>query len=276
MLFFATVYVRNSIYHSSMPRYKLTIAYDGTNFHGWQKQEPPDREPLRTVQGVIEEAVRATVRNPHVKLQGASRTDAGVHAIGQVAAFTSETKIPTERLALAISSRLPDDVQVRDAKIVADSFDPISDCERKCYQFTIAHAGMSRLELRQTPPLFDRHYVYSTFHALDIVRMNTAAKQLIGENDFASFAQINHGRESTIREIYDCSVTAMQDDRCMIEVVGNGFLYNMVRIIAGTLVEVGRGKRTADSIVEILVARDRRAAGPTLPPEGLCLCWIRY
>lgn len=258
-----------------MPRYKLTVAYDGTLFHGWQKQSPADGsapvEPLRTVQGVLEEVVREVVREP-VNLVGASRTDAGVHAVGQVAAFSSEQVIPVEKLPLAINSRLPDDVQVRRAEIVHDEFSPISDAVAKGYRFSIAHGGPAQT----MPPLFDRFVLYYTYHALDPARMNEAAKHLIGEHDFASFAQINHGRESTIRTIFDCGVSATAPDRCHIDVSGSGFLYNMVRIIAGTLVEVGRGRMEPDQVRSILAAKDRRAAGPTLSPEGLCLMWVRY
>ncbi|MGI9012831.1 MAG: tRNA pseudouridine(38-40) synthase TruA [Phycisphaerales bacterium] len=252
-----------------MLRCKLTIAYDGTAFHGWQKQEPPGSEPLRTVQGVVEQAVREVVRAP-VDLVGASRTDAGVHARGQVAAFTSaEISVPLERLPLAINSRLPDDVQITNATFVPESFNPISECTRKCYHFSIAHG-------RSLKPLFDRQFVYFTYHTLDVPAMHAAARLLIGTHDFSSFAQINHGRDSTVRTIFDCSVTAPAEDRCTISVIGDGFLYNMVRIIAGTLVEVGRGRLSADSMGSILVAHDRRAAGPTLPPQGLCLMWIEY
>lgn len=277
-----------------MPRYKITVAYDGTHFHGWQKQdrtpenssddgqipETPvtgtevtglcDAERLRTVQGVLEEAVRKVVREP-VNVLGASRTDAGVHAKGQVAAFTTRTSIPVERLARAITSRLPDDVQVRDAEIVTDEFDPIRGAIAKGYCYRLAHSCA-----RHRKPLFDRHYVTHTAYRLDPVRMNLAARLLMGEHDFASFTRINHGRDSTVRTIYDCSVTATHRTRCRIDVVGNGFLYNMVRIIAGTLVEVGRGVIEPEAIPQIITAKDRNAAGPTLPPNGLCLMWIKY
>ncbi|MCL4210469.1 MAG: tRNA pseudouridine(38-40) synthase TruA [Phycisphaeraceae bacterium] len=273
-----------------MPRYKLTIAYDGTDFHGWQRQEPPGAPPLRTVQGVIEQAVRETV-GASVEVLGASRTDAGVHAIGQVAAFSAETRIPIERLARAISSRLPDDVQVLRAEVAPDDFDPISHARRKTYRYSIAHGGpwveptaashqpsadSPFAPLASPPPLFDRRYLYYTYHRLDPVRMHLAARLIVGEHDFASFAQIDHGRATTIRTIFDCSVTATAPDRCHIDVTGSGFLYNMVRIIAGTLLEVGRGRIEPEHAATILAARDRRAAGPTLPPQGLCLRSIEY
>lgn len=290
-----------------MPRYKLTVAYDGTNFHGWQKQqqggaaddepastEPPtqkqqtnpamardgdcetdelpngDAQPLRTAQGVLERAVRFVVREP-VDVTGASRTDAGVHARAQVAAFTAQALIPVKKLPRAISSRLPDDIQVTKAEIVADDFDPTRGAIAKGYRYRIVHGCA-----RERSPLFDRHFVMHTAHRLDPERMNEAARRLLGEHDFTSFTRLNHGRESTVRTIYECKVTATRRRRCELEIAGNGFLYNMVRIIAGTLLEVGRGTIEPEMIPRILDAKDRRSAGPTLPPSGLCLMWVRY
>jgi tRNA pseudouridine38-40 synthase len=286
-----------------MPRYKLTVAYDGTHFHGWQKQqkvveramadaanaqhpglEPADEaddrewpvERIRTVQGVLEFVIGRVIGEP-VNLLGASRTDAGVHAQGQVAAFTSQTRIPVEKLPGAISSRLPPDVQVIGAEVVDESFDPISDAIAKGYRYRIAHGcrpGMPGY------PLFDRHFITTIHQKLDPELMNEAARRLLGEHDFASFARISHGRESTVRTIYDCKVTVppgrRREGRCRLDIVGNGFLYNMVRIIAGTLVEIGRGRMPPEQIVQILEARNRDAAGPTMPPDGLCLMWVKY
>jgi len=225
---------------------------------------------LRTAQGVLEAAVRSVVREP-VNVLGASRTDAGVHARGQVAAFTANTNIPPEKLPRAITSRLPEDMQVLKAEIVANNFDPIGGAIAKGYCYRIAHSCA-----RHRKPLFGRHYITHTAYQLDPVRMNEAARLLIGEHDFASFTRIAHGRESTVRTIFDCKVDEISPTRCAIHVAGNGFLYNMVRIIAGTLVEVGRGKLEPADILAILAARDRAAAGPTLPPQGLCLMWIEY
>ncbi len=257
-----------------MPRYRLTVAYDGTHFHGWQKQQADGgEEDLRTAQGVLEQAVIEAVREP-VSLVGASRTDAGVHAVGQVAAFTCERELPMDRLCAAINSRLPDDLQVRDASIVDAAFSPISDTIAKSYRYRIAWGrtgpgGVPR-------PLFGRYTTFWTPYRLDAVRMNEAARRLLGEHDFASFTRVNHNRESTIRTIHDCLVTAGRGRRVYIDVAGDGFLYNMVRIIAGTLIEVGRGKLEPDAIEGILAATDRSGAGDTLPPQGLCLMWIKY
>jgi tRNA pseudouridine38-40 synthase len=271
--------------HFFMPRYKLTVAYDGTHFHGWQKQQespeysaPTDGsessveqdERIRTVQGVLERTIRDVLRES-VNVLGASRTDAGVHARGQVAAFTSQRDIPVKKLARALTSRLPPDVQVLQAKVVPDDFDPIRGAIAKGYRFRLAHCSAAHRR-----PLFDRHYTTHTAYRLDPVRMNEAARLLLGEHDFASFARISHGRESTVRTIYECKVVQSSKFRCHLDVAGNGFLYNMIRIIAGTLVEIGRGAREPQSILDTLAARNRDTAGPTLPAEGLCLMWITY
>lgn len=292
-----------------MPRYQLVIAYDGTDFHGWQKQHPPaeaehtkaeqvmdpqhtssvpeGRVALRTVQEVVEHAVRLVCREP-VLVTGASRTDAGVHAAGQVAAFTSIPEPqrgvgwPAERgcarLVRALNGSLPSDVVVRSAAIASDEFDPIGDAVEKEYTYTIV-TGEQR-------PIWERRFAFHTWYDLDAGAMERAAALLEGEHDFASFAQINHGRASTVRRIFRCRIErTLRDDasgaatpgeRIVIRVSGSGFLYNMVRIVAGTLLEVGRGRIEPDAVAGILAACDRRAAGPTLPPEGLRLEWVRY
>jgi len=414
-----------------VPRYRLRIAYDGTDFHGWQKQVvalpagggPADmgsdsgggkqkpvlpgspryevrdgKAVLRTVQDVVEQAVRRVVREP-IMLLGASRTDAGVHATGQVAAFTcggeeetkrrrdGETKWgrdgetqrrswededadngggeggwgggdvpqaqrdkgtkaqraeetqrrrdaethrerragegaggrggwPIERglgtLVAAINSRLPADVLVLGADVVPDGFDPIRDCVSKGYSYTI-HASPRRA-------LWDRRYVFHYPRPLDVEAMRVAAGQFVGEHDFAAFAAAGHGRRSTIRTIFACTVgrlsepsgvaqgqgfeddtggqavggtrqdgrnrggakvdeddgSASRSTRVRIEVSGDGFLYNMVRIIAGTLFDVGRGKTRPEDVPRIIEQADRRNAGATLPASGLRLEWVRY
>jgi tRNA pseudouridine38-40 synthase len=273
-----------------MPRYKLTVAYDGTDFHGWQKQEPPDpsapkpkpgEEPvriqMRTVQHVVEQTVREVIREPIV-LMGASRTDSGVHANGQVASFLSNPDPdkgvgwPADRgcdqLVRALNGRLPRDVLIRDASIVHDEFNPIGDAIEKEYRYTLVSG--------HTRPLWDRRYVFHTWYDLDAALMQRACELIVGEHDFASFAQISHGRKTTVRTIYECGVLTPEPGKFVIHVRGNGFLYNMVRIIAGTMMEVGRGKIDPESIPEILASGDRKQAGPTLPPQGLRLEWIRY
>ena len=258
-------------YPDTMPRFRLVVAYDGTHFHGWQRQDPPGAPSLRTVQGVLEAAVAIAVKRP-VIVMGASRTDAGVHGFGQVAAFTAETRIPMERMALAINARLPRDVRVRSAEVADPHFNPISDCVSKCYRYSIAHGDLGT----DGNLLFEKRYVWSTRHPLDHTLMAAAAGVLVGTHDFAAFAQASHGRETTVRSIYGCTVISPQPGRITIEVAGNGFLYNMVRIIAGTLVDVGRGKTDVAHVREALATCDRSATGPTMPPHGLRLEWVRY
>jgi tRNA pseudouridine38-40 synthase len=252
-------------------RYRLLIAYDGTAFHGWQRQEPADAPALRTVQGVVQDAVREVIGQAAI-VTGASRTDSGVHAVGQVAAFTADVRVPTERLAQAITARLPDDVQVLRAELAHDSFDPIGDARSKCYRYTIEHSGPPR----NPRPLFDRNFVFWTPHPLDADRMRAAAAHLVGTHDFASFAQASHGRTTTVRTVYDCVVRTPAPRRIEIEIAGSGFLYNMVRIVAGTLLEAGRGRIEPADVRAIRESRERAKAGPTLPPQGLCLRWIWY
>lgn len=254
-----------------MPRYKLTIAYDGTAFHGWQKQQPPDAKPLRTVQGEVEKAVMESVREK-VHVLGASRTDAGVHARGQIAAFSCELDLEPERLIEAITTRLPADVQVREGEVVPEAFDPIQDCTSKGYRYQLAW-GRRRATSR---PLFDRHYTAWTHYNLDIDSMQAAAAHVVGTHDFASLTRLNHGRDSTIRTIHGCTVTALDDERLQLDVSGDGFLYNMVRILTGTLIEVGRGRLAPDDFPKLLEACDRGHGGMTMPPEGLCLMWVQY
>lgn len=251
---------------ATVKRYKLTVAYDGSAFHGWQKQHPPGGEPLRTVQGVLEQAVRELLKQP-VNLLGASRTDAGVHAFGQTAQFDAATPIPLERLAKAINSRLPEDVEVRHAELAPPRFDCINDPISKQYRYRIFNS--------EHRPLGLRHLVWHCWMTLDVERMNEAARRLVGMHDFAGLAAADHGRKSTIRTIHHGQVMRAGDE-VHIVVQGDGFLYNMVRILAGTLVEVGRGYFEPGRIDAILAQADRRLAGPTLPPQGLCLEWIKY
>ena len=251
-----------------MTRYRLIVAYEGTEFHGWQKQEPKDAPPLRTAQGVLEAVVSKVVRE-QVVLVGASRTDSGVHALGQVAAFSTSTEIPVERLALAITSRCPDDLQVLSADIVPDDFNPIANARIKKYRYLIQFGRVNK-------PLFDRRTVWTTHHHLDLQRMRDGAARLIGTHDFEPFASASHGRETTVRTILECTVETDSENRMAIEVIGNGFLYNMVRIISGSLLEIGRGAREPNSVAEAIKNQDRRLTDPTLGPEGLRLEWIEY
>ena len=247
-------------------RYKLLIAYDGTNFRGWQRQITREGVELRTVQGVTLAAMQRLLAQP-VNLVGASRTDTGVHAMGQVAHFEATSRVPVERMAKAITYKLPPDIEVREAQEVPPTFDAISGAKNKQYRY--------RLYCSKHNPLGIRHMVHHCKFDLDVDRMNDAASRLLGTHDVEGLSAASHGRISTIRTIYDCKVEAV-DDQIHIIVQGNGFLYNMVRIIAGTLMEVGRGHFEPSVIDTIHETANRRNAGPTLPPQGLCLEWISY
>ncbi len=252
-----------------LQRYKLTLAYDGALFHGWQKQEPPPPEaPLRTVAGVVEDRLRHVLQQP-IKLVGASRTDTGVHARGQVAHFDARPLIPLERMAAAINARLPDDIEVLNVEAAPPTFDAISGARAKQYRYRIHHDARR--------PLDKRHHVWHCWIDLDVAKMHEAARHLVGEHDFAAFAAAGHNRATTVRTIFDCTVERdAASPEVHIVVQGNGFLYHMVRILAGTLVEVGRGRWPPDEVTRILASLDRAQAGPTLPPNGLWLEWIRY
>lgn len=254
-----------------MPRYRFIVAYDGTDFFGWQKQNRPETESLRTAQEELEHSLVEILHEP-IRLVGASRTDSGVHAKGQVAACTAEMEIDPENLLLAVNSALPKDLQVRSVEIVDDSFHPIIDCKSKGYRYTLAYGCRDP----RKAPLFDRHFVAFTAYELDVELMKRAAELFEGTHDFAGFTKLNHGRESTVRRVDDCSVHALGDNRIAIDVAGQGFLWNMVRIISGTLLEVGREKIAPEEIPAIIASGDRTRAGKTLAPEGLCLEWVSF
>ena len=244
---------------------KLTIAYDGTEYHGWQIQPG-----FKTIQGTLTEALRSLL-GPKVRICGASRTDAGVSALGQVGLIQIDSPVPTENLAGAITDRLPDDMAVTEAVEVPMGFDVIGGVTRKLYRYTI-YAGPVR------PVLYIRH-CWHVSSQLNVSAMTEAAGLLVGKKDFKSFAAAADHREDTVRTIFRCAVTD-QDDApgrwVYIDVEGDGFLYNMVRNIVGTLADVGAGRCKPEKMNEILDARDRTAAGPLAPAAGLCLMWVNY
>lgn len=247
-------------------RYRLTIAYDGADFFGWQKQEPKGQPPLRTVQGELESRLIRVMRQP-LNLVGASRTDSGVHALGQTAHFDAASPIPLQRMAHAINSKLEYDMEVRAVAVAPDKFDAISDAVRKRYRY--------RLHRLPNRPLGTRKLVWHYWEPLDLDRMNAAAARLVGTHDIEGFSSAGHGRESTVRTIFVCHVED-QDDELHVVIEGDGFLYNTVRIVVGTLIEVGRGRFEPDRIDEIIASADRTLAGPTAPPTGLWLERIWY
>jgi tRNA pseudouridine38-40 synthase len=266
---------------------KLTVAYDGSKYHGWQIQ--PER---RTIQGELVKAISELI-GWKVRVCGASRTDAGVSALGQIALIQIDSPIPTDRLAKAINGRLPPDITVCEAVQAPMAFDVIGAVKWKLYRYTIC---TSRVQ-----PVLQISHCWHIPRKLDIPAMDAAAKMLIGTKDFKSFASASDKRESSVRTIFRCDVTSSCDNEVLhasfrsndttqyaprntpyendwiyVDVEGDSFLYNMVRNIVGTLVEVGRGRWKADKINEILQARDRTAAGPIAPAAGLCLMRIEY
>ena len=240
---------------------KLTISYDGSGYHGWQIQ--PGR---KTIQGALTEAVGDLV-GCEVRVFGASRTDAGVSALGQVGLVQIDSAIPTEKLAKAITDRLPADVAVVEAVEVAEGFDLMGSVKSKLYRYTI-FTGRVR-------PVLQIRHCWHLGRKLDTTAMNKAGEMLVGKKDFKSFASAADKRESSVRTIFRCEGKT-EDDWVYVDVEGDGFLYNMVRNIVGTLVEVGVGRLEPAKIKEILEAKDRTAAGPIAPAAGLCLMWIKY
>ncbi len=240
---------------------KLTISYDGCDYHGWQAQ--PGQ---KTIQGVVGQAVNDLVRS-NAKLFGASRTDAGVSALGQQAKIEIDSPIPTKNLAKAITGRLPSDIAITEAVEVSADFDITVDAKRKLYSYTI-FTGRNR-------PVLQIRHCWHLPRKLDIDAMNKAAQMLVGKKDFKSFASAADKRENTIRTIFRCDVTE-KEGWIYIDTEGNSFLYNMVRNITGTLVEVGAGRLKPEKMAEIIKAKNRTAAGPIAPANGLCLMWIEY
>lgn len=248
----------------------LTIAYDGTSFSGWQRQ--PGQ---RTVQGELE-SVLSQLCGREIKINGTSRTDAGVHALGQRASFQAEFGIPVERIAQAANNLLSagrgrsgvGDVRILEAREVDPEFHARFSSHGKRYVYRIRNGAQ--------PDLFRRNFCYQIRERLDEAAMRRAADSIVGEHDFRCFmAAGGQEMETTVRTVYDLSVTR-EGDEVSLSIAGNGFLYNMVRIITGTLAEVGLGKRRPEELKRIIESQDRRNAGHTAPPQGLYLMEVFY
>ena len=244
---------------------KMTIGYDGTDYHGWQVQPG-----YRTLQQTLCEAATALLgRKTHV--HGASRTDAGVHALGQSGLIEVASPIPTENFPKALTDRLPEDIAVTEACEVDRGFDLMGDVTRKLYRYT--------LYVSKPRPVLKSRFCWHLPGSLDIAAMQQAAGHLVGEHNFKSMASSADTRQSAVRTLFRCDVTEEIEglNHCVrVDVEGNAFLYNMVRNIVGTLVDFGRGRWNADHMPAILAARDRNAAGQLAPARGLCLMWVRY
>ncbi len=244
-----------------MKRIKLTVAYDGTNYCGWQLQKNGV-----TVEQRLNEAITA-LTGERIQVIGASRTDSGVHAMGNVAVFDTETRIQPEKLSYALNGRLPADIRIQSAEEVFRNFHPRRANCVKTYEYRIWNHRFEN-------PV-KRLYDYFVFLPLDVEKMREGAVCLVGEHDFRSFASSGSQAEETIRKIYGLEVLK-EGNEITLRIRGDGFLYNMVRIIAGTLIQVGIGAIPPSHVEEILVARDRRAASQTAPARGLTLMEIAY
>jgi tRNA pseudouridine38-40 synthase len=244
-----------------MKRVKLIVAYDGTNYCGWQIQ----------INGItIEEVLNKTLSEltgEDIHVIGASRTDSGVHALGNVAVFDTESRIPGEKFSFALNQRLPEDIRIQESCQVADDFHPRYCDTIKTYEYKILNRRFDMPTMR----------LYTTFvyYPLDVEKMKKAAVCLVGEHDFKSFCSTRSQVENTVRTITDIDIS-QNGDVISIKISGNGFLYNMVRIIVGTLMKIGLGIWPEDCMESILEAKDRSKAGPKAEAKGLTLMEIRY
>ena len=244
-----------------MRNIKLTIEYDGKDFNGWQKQ------PTKlNIQGTIEQAIKQ-ITGEDVELNASGRTDAGVHALGQVANFKTNSKIPIEKFAIAINSKLKRSIVVKRAEEVDERFHSRLSCKRKTYRYIINNS--------QEGTAIYRNLETHIPQKLDVEKMQKAVKYFEGEHDFKAFKASGTSSKSSVRTIYKANVY-QENEKIFIELTGNGFLYNMVRIIAGTLVDVGLGKIEPEEIPDIIQEGKRENAGKTLPPNGLYLVKVMY
>jgi len=246
----------------AMRNFKLVMSYDGTDFQGWQTQPG-----YRTVQETLETALQKLSGEARIRVYASGRTDAGVHALGQVANFQSGLTIPDSRLVLALNAHMPDDISILSAAEAPPEFDANRDSLRKLYRYVIHDALV--------PSPFMRRYSCHSKLRLDASAMARAAEVLKGEHDFHSFETDWPNRKSSVRTITHLAV-CRAGEQIWIDVEADGFLYNMVRAIAGTLINVGRGYWPESKVVEILNAKDRTQAGPTAPAQGLFLVRVTY
>jgi len=244
-----------------MRRFKLILEYEGTVYHGWQVQPG-----LPTIQGILQDAL-ARIAGAPVQVMGAGRTDAGVHALGQVASFAADLRLDPLTLRRALNASLPPDIVVCHAEETPAEFDARRSACSKTYRYTLLH--------REYPSAWlGRHTLYVS-SPLDVEAMAEAARMVIGTHDFSAFRAGTCAARTPIRTVLDA---AWRRDGYLwhFEITGNAFLQHMVRILVGTFLEVGRGKRAPADVAGILASRDRRRAGKTAPPQGLCLVEVRY
>jgi len=244
-----------------MRNIKLEIEYDGKDFNGWQKQ--PNK---LNIQGEIERAIKE-ITGEEVDLTASGRTDAGVHAIAQVANFKTNSNLPIEKFAIAINSKIKQTIRIKNAEEVSERFHSRYNCKQKTYKYIINNGNHASA--------IYRNLEYFVPVKLDVKEMKKAIKHFEGEYDFKGFKASGTSSKSSIREIYKTELE-QDEDKIIIRLTGNGFLYNMVRIIAGTLVDVGLGKIKSEEIPEIIESKDRERAGKTLPAHGLYLEKVEY
>ena len=242
-------------------RVKLIVAYDGTNYCGWQIQ--PNGI---TIEEVLNQALTHLL-GEEIKVTGASRTDTGVHSLGNVAIFDTNSHMPAEKISYALNQRLPKDIVVQDSCQVPKDWHPRFNESRKTYEYRILN--------RKFPMPTRRFDTYFYYYDLDVEKMQQAATYLVGEHDFTSFASVHAQTKTYVRTIFSLDVTR-EDDIITIRVTGSGFLYNMVRIIAGTLIQVGGNIIAPEEMVNILEGKNRELAGPTAPAHGLTMIGLEY
>ncbi|MBR2223685.1 MAG: tRNA pseudouridine(38-40) synthase TruA [Christensenellaceae bacterium] len=242
-------------------RVKLIVEYDGTAYSGWPRQKNAP-----SVQQTLEEAF-FTLTGEDVTMQGAGRTDAGVHAMGQTVHFDTNCTIPAEKICFAINTKLPPDIRVRSSAEAAPRFHATLDAKGKHYRYVIYNAKHANAILSR--------YSAHIYYALDEKKMQEAANALIGEHDFIAYSSTGSDIKTTVRRIFDIKVTR-QGDYVVIDVFGNGFLYNMVRIISGTLADIGTGRLPVSTAKEALEKKDRTLAGQTMPAKGLTMMEVFY
>ena len=244
-----------------MRNIKLTIEYDGKDFNGWQKQ--PNK---LNIQGTIEQAI-SRITGEEIKLDASGRTDAGVHSLGQVANFKTTSNLPIEKFPIAINANLKQSIRIISAEEVEERFHSRLTCKKKTYRYVINNSLYGTA--------IYRNLEYHVPQKLDVKKMQEAAKYFEGEHDFKAFKASGTSSKSSVRKIYN-AIVYKEGDKINIELTGNGFLYNMVRIISGTLVEVGMGKIMPEEILKIILEGKRENAGKTLPAHGLYLVKVEY
>lgn len=247
-----------------MTRYKAIIAYDGTNFNGFQKQ--PNG---RTVQEEIEKTLTKMANGKEITIFGSGRTDAGVHAMGQVIHFDYPEKRPLERMRFALDTQSPEDIAIKEVDIVSEDFHARYLVKEKTYQF--------RVDIGKPRSPFRRHYASYFPYLVDVEKIQRALPDLLGTHDFTSFCASGSSIEDKVRTIYEAKLEVNETgDELLFTFRGNGFLYKMIRILVGTLLKIGNGRLPEDSIPEIIAKKDRNVAGPTAHPEGLYLYEVKY